>query len=258
MNIYQHFRPEEREFITRVLQWKDDVENSYSPKLTDFLDPREQRIVTSIVGSQTLVNVEFFGGHPNSERKRAMIYPDYFEPSPDDFQIILFEIDYPHKFVSLEHRQVLGSMMSIGLRRGKYGDILLKDKRVQFFAATEVRTYIESELNSIGRTSIMLSEQPFHEVISVPEVWQELQTTVSSLRLDAVIAAVFHLSRQKSQYLIGQGLVKVNWTVIEDPAFECGEGDVISARGYGRTKVIAVEGKTKKEKWRIIVGKRSK
>lgn len=255
MNIYQHFRSEEREFITRVLQWKDDVENSYSPKLTDFLNPREQRIVISIVGSQSSVKVEFFGGHHDCERKRAMIYPEYFEPSPDDFQIILFEIHYPHKFVSIEHRQVLGSMMSIGLRRGKYGDILLRDERIQFFAAVEVSAYIDRELNTIGRTSITLREQPFHEVISALEKWQELQTTVSSLRLDAVLAAVYRLSRQKSQHLIGQGLVKVNWTVIENPAFECGEGDVISVRGYGRTKIIAVEGKTKKEKWRIVVGK---
>lgn len=255
MNIYQHFRPEEREFITRVLQWRDDVEQSYSPKLTDFLDPREQRIVVSIVGSQASVKVEFFGGHHDSERKRAILYPEYFEPSPDDFQISLFEIDYPQKFVSIEHRQVLGSLMSIGLRRGKYGDILLNGERVQFFAAAEVSDYIDRELNSIGRTSIILKEQPFDEVISTPEKWAELHTTVSSLRLDAVLAAVNHLSRQKSQNLIKQGLVKVNWTVIDNSAFECGEGDILSVRGFGRTKIIAVEGKTKKEKWRIVVGK---
>lgn len=41
MNIYQHFRPEEREFIDQVLNWKNIVENTYAPKLTDFLDPRE-------------------------------------------------------------------------------------------------------------------------------------------------------------------------------------------------------------------------
>jgi RNA-binding protein YlmH len=46
MNIYQHFRPEEREFIDQVLHWKDFVDSSYTSKLTDFLDPREQHILT--------------------------------------------------------------------------------------------------------------------------------------------------------------------------------------------------------------------
>lgn len=255
MNIYQHFRPEEREFITKVLQWKDNVENTYSPKLTDFLDPREQIIVKTIVGSHDSVKADFFGGHHTSERKRAIIYPEYFIPSPVDFQIILYEIEYPHKFVSVEHRQVLGSMMSLGLKRCKYGDILLENERVQFFTASEVSAYVKREFTAIGRTSILLKEQPLQEAIKVAEEWQELQTTVSSLRLDAVLAAVYRLSRQKSQNIIGQGLVKVNWTIIENSSFECGEGDIISARGYGRTKVVAIEGKTKKDKWRIVVGK---
>ena len=50
MSIYQHFRPEEREFIDQVLNWKEYVENNYAPKLTDFLDPREQQIVKMIIG----------------------------------------------------------------------------------------------------------------------------------------------------------------------------------------------------------------
>ena len=45
MSIYQHFRPEERGFIDQALNWKDFVENKYAPKLTDYLDPREQQIL---------------------------------------------------------------------------------------------------------------------------------------------------------------------------------------------------------------------
>jgi RNA-binding protein YlmH len=50
-------------------------------------------------------------------------------------------------------------------------------------------------------------------------------------------------------------LVKVNWTLIENPSFECKEGDIISVRGHGRSKIMGIEGKTKKEKWRIIAGR---
>lgn len=79
-SIYQHFRPEEREFIDQVLEWKREAAEMYAPKLTDFLDPREQEIVQSIVGGHDDTAAFFFGGTDQSERKRAYICPGYFTP----------------------------------------------------------------------------------------------------------------------------------------------------------------------------------
>ncbi|WP_066318269.1 RNA-binding protein [Bacillus sp. FJAT-29814] len=256
MNIYQHFRPEEREYIDRVLQWKDIVENQYSSKLTDFLDPREQHILKMIVGESGDVKYALFGGSHHSERKRALLYPDYLAPTDEDFQITLFEIFYPKKFVKIEHRQVLGTLMSLGLKRGKFGDILMNDNgQVQFFAAREIGEYIKNNVESIGRAGVKLAEAAIGQAIPSEEHWEDTELTVSSLRLDTVISGVCNLARQKSQNLVGAGLVKVNWTVIENPAFICEPGDMISVRGYGRVKILQLDGKTKKEKWRITVGK---
>ena len=74
MSIYQHFRPEEREFIDQVLNWKEYVENNYAPKLTDFLDPREQQIVKIIIGQHMGIKWQFFGGTEFTERKRAFLF----------------------------------------------------------------------------------------------------------------------------------------------------------------------------------------
>ncbi|MEH7305929.1 RNA-binding protein [Neobacillus drentensis] len=256
MNIYQHFRPEEREYIDQVLNWKNYVETQYTPKLTDFLDPREQHILKMIIGEHGEVKYKLFGGSPDVERKRAIIFPDYL-PSIDDneFQISLFDIHYPAKFVTIEHRQVLGTLMSLGVKRGKFGDILVKNGGCQFFAAKEISDYILSNVETIGRAGVKLSETDIDNALPTSEILVENDLTVSSLRLDTVISGIYHLSRQKSQLFIQQGLVKVNWTLIENPSFECGVGDMISVRGSGRAKILAIEGKTKKEKWRIIVGK---
>lgn len=256
MNIYQHFRPEEREFIDQAINWKEYVEQSYAPKLTDFLDPREQQILATVIGKHSEVKMELFGGAPGTERQRAFLYPEYMAAQPEDFQIKLFEIDYAKKFINIEHRQVLGSLMSLGLKRSKYGDILIDGETVQFFAAAEVADYIRLQLESIGRASIDLSEQPLEQAIHIDEAWSEMNATVSSLRLDTVMSSLYNLSRQKSQLLIQHGDVKVNWTAIENTAFECGEGDIISARGYGRAKIITIEGKTKKDKYRVIAGRK--
>src|SRR3954453_20169485 len=101
MSIYQHFRPEEREFIDQVLNWKNYVEHAYVPKLTDFLDPREQQIVKMIIGQQADIELAFFGGSDHTERKRAFLYPNYYEYNESDFNITLFEVDYAKKFMSL-------------------------------------------------------------------------------------------------------------------------------------------------------------
>ncbi|GAM14233.1 RNA-binding protein [Mesobacillus selenatarsenatis] len=256
MSIYQHFRPEEREFIDQVINWKEYVEQNYAPKLTDFLDPREQQILSTVIGKHPDVKWELFGGAPGVERKRTLLFPEYLNAKEEDFQVRLFGIDYAKKFVNIEHRQVLGSLMSLGLKRGKFGDILIDGDNVQFFAAEEIADYIRGQLESIGRASIGLSELPLENAVGIAEEWNEMTTTVSSMRLDTVMSALFNISRQKSQQIIQHGQVKVNWTGIENTAFECGEGDVISARGYGRAKIITIEGKTKKDKYRVIAGRK--
>ncbi|MBB6443762.1 YlmH family RNA-binding protein [Bacillus benzoevorans] len=255
MSIYQHFRPEEKEFIDQVLNWKEYVEQSYSPKLTDFLDPREQQILKMIIGEQGEVLYAFSGGMDFTERNRALIFPDYYQPQADDFHITLFEVEFAKKFLSLTHPQVLGSLMGIGLKRGKFGDIMIVGDRVQFYCAQEVSEYVRLELHSVGKAAVILEEKPLTEGLPPEEVWTEQTVTVSSLRIDAVISAIFQLSRQKSQTLIQSGFVKVNWTVNENPSFECGESDTISVRKYGRAKILSIDGKTKKDKWKITAGR---
>ncbi|KAB2337435.1 RNA-binding protein [Cytobacillus depressus] len=255
MSIYQHFRPEEKDFIDQVLNWKQSVENTYAPKLTDFLDPREQEIVKQIVGSHHEVKLELFGGIPSAERKRALLFPNYFQWEEGDFQLTLFEVEYAKKFITLEHPQVLGTLMSLGLKRAKFGDIILSDDRIQFFVAKEIESYISSQIESIGKASVTLITQNLDQAIQLNESWLEVSVTASSLRLDTVVSAIYNISRQKSQTLIQHGQVKVNWTLIENPAFEVRESDIISVRGYGRVKMLALEGKTKKEKWKITAGR---
>lgn len=254
-HLYQHFRGEERHFIDQVLEWKENVLNQYSPKLTDFLDPREQEIVSAVIGENADVKAAFLGGIDETERKRALLYPEYFQPEQEDFKLTLFEVQYASKFVSFDHRQVLGSLMSLGLKRSKFGDIRFFQDVVQLVCAREIADYLMANFQEIGRVKIGLKEKKLNELIPLVEEVQELITTVSSLRLDVVGAAIHNLSRQKIQPLITNGYVKVNWKTVEAVSFECHEGDTLSIRGYGRSKLATIEGKTKKDKWRIVVHK---
>lgn len=255
MSIYQHFRQEEHEFIDQVLEWKDTVMEQYASKLTDFLDPREQEIVKSVVGNNEDVKLAFHGGAKGAERKRALLYPPYLEPTAEDFQLKAFNLSYPEKFVKIEHRQVLGSLMGIGLKRSKFGDIYFHDTKIQVVLSAEVSAFVEMQLQEVGKAKVSLNEMPLENLKSTETIWEEASTTAASLRLDVMIASIYNLSRQKAQLLIGAKKVKINWKLVEQTAFECQEGDILSVRGFGRSKLLTVDGKTKKDKWRIIVGK---
>ena len=54
--IMQHFRKDEQPFIETVVGWIREVENTYAPKLTDFLDPRERYIVESLTNGHDLIS----------------------------------------------------------------------------------------------------------------------------------------------------------------------------------------------------------
>lgn len=254
MSIYDHFRKEERPFIDQALQWKETVKDHFVHKLTDFLDPREQQILSTIIGQDEEVCFSSFGGSQTAERKRVFLYPPYIEPVEEDYQLVVYEVNYPHKFVKLEHRDLLGSLMGLGLKREKFGDIYIQEEKIQIVVAAEISNYVEANLQSIGRANIQLEKIPFSKLIVQAEDWLEKSITVSSLRLDTVLAETYQLSRSKISPYIENKRVKVNWRIVEQPAYLLHEGDFLSVRGIGRSKLIAIQGKTKKDKWRIDIG----
>lgn len=254
MSIHQHYRKDEHRFVDQILEWLQTVKDTYSYKRSGFLDPREQEIAAQLVAYDGETNVFFCGGGPQVERKRAIFAPDYFNPQTEDFDLVCFEVNYPDKFVTVTHRNLLGSLMSLGLKREKFGDILIRGKTVQFVASRDISDYLLTNVQAVGKTSVSLREVPLADLIVPDEQWKEFSETFSSLRLDVVIAEMFRLSRANAVSYIQAGNVKVNWRVIESPAYACHVHDTISVKGYGRGKLLDVQGKTKKGKWRVQYG----
>lgn len=217
--------------------------------MTSFLDPRGQYILEVIVGSFEDMKVSYFGGQ-SAERKRAIIAPSYFEPTEGDFEEVLIQINYPEKFVSIQHQHVLGTLMSLGIEREQVGDILVGDT-IQFVLTKQLESYIMMELTKIKGATVKLDSIPFKDMIQSKENWNIHHSTVSALRLDVVLKEMIRKSRTIAKQLIEKKRVKVNHTLIDSPDFQLQNNDLLSIQGFGRAQIIDIGGKTKKEKVHI-------
>lgn len=253
-NVYQHFRKDEHPFIDSAGDWIEKVESQYAPYLTEFLDPRQAYILETIIRQNSDLSFRFYGGYEQAERKRCLIFPDYYEPTTEDFSINLIEIIYPVKFTSLSHGKILGTLMNTGIQRQYFGDIISDGEHWQVFIADETMNFVVAQVEKIGKIAVRLEERKYTEIIIPKDEWSVEHVTVSSMRLDNLISTVYNISRQRSKQLIESGKVKINWAENVRPDFPLELLDIVSIRGFGRIQVQELEGKTKKEKYRLLLG----
>lgn len=236
---------EERLLGAKIIDRISKALNEGGPTVTPFLDPSQREIAQGIIGSIETVRTRSYGGHKDAERQRLVIYPEYYLPELIEIPIRAIEItgafDEPPG-----HRDVLGSIMSLGIEREQVGDILPTQTGCQVIVPEELIEFYLTNLARVGRTSVTAEEIDFERLNIEPERVREVRTTVASLRLDALAAAGFGTSRSKMAREIKMDRVKVNWKAVTNPAAEVKDGDILSIRGRGRVHVESVDGTTRK------------
>lgn len=249
--LFQHFRPEEKTFVEQVVDWMDRVQVQNRIVLTDFLNPREVFIVKSLIGKNKEIVFGFSGGYEESESQRGLLIPESFYMEADTFDLQWIEIDYPDKFSSLKHGQILGSLLGSGIKRDRIGDIITDGERWQFVTEENMADYLIQNVKQIGRTSVKLKKIEDKDVLKPQEAWQEVNTSVSSLRADVVLSSGFNLARQKVKEAIESGKVKLNFAQIDHADHLLSNGDILSLRGKGRLRLDVIQQETKKGKIRV-------
>ncbi|MTV82909.1 RNA-binding protein [Secundilactobacillus folii] len=251
--VAQHFRAEEAPFIESATGWIQQASDEYRPILTHFLNPRQQYILSTLVNRDSELKLAFNGGYETAEMKRAMIFPDYIDQKELDFELTLFEIDYPTKFTELEHGSIMGTVLGAGVDRDVLGDIITDGSRWQFYITADMSRYIATQIDHVGRIKVRLIQMDLDAHIEPLNAWEEESTTLSSTRLDNVVATGFHLSRHHAKELIEAGKIQLNWNDFGRPDYQLEHQDVISVRGFGRVRLTSVNGVTKKDKLRVTL-----
>jgi len=184
-----------------------------------------------------------FGGFDDAERKMVAFVPDYEEPS---FPICAVKISSP-MISSLSHRDFLGSILGLGIKREKCGDIIIGEKEAFAILSEEISSYVLNSLEKVGRVGVKCEIVPLSE-IKVPEKsFKPVAGTVSSLRLDAVISLFSGKGRSKASEIIAGGLVFINGIQVMKNDFHLKDGDIISLRGKGKA-TLSVGGTSKKDR----------
>ena len=143
--------------------------------------------------------------------------------------------------------------MGLGIVREKLGDILITPDFCQVIAAADIVPFLLQNWTSAGRIHLMTEEISLNELVVPEQQFKVIKDTVMSLRLDAVTSTGFSISRTKAAELIGAGRVQLNHTECTKSDRSLTEGDVITARGFGKCILAEVGGLSKKGRTAIVV-----
>lgn len=255
-NILSHFHPDERGFAEKMIDWLERAATQHQLRRTDFLDPRQAHIVETLVRRYPNLQMRLDGGYPQAERQRMIIAPDYMDIQSQDMGIRLLSIESNDtKIADLDHGDYLGSMLGLGLKREKIGDLHVSEQGCQCLVTEELADFIHLHLQQVHRVHVMTSIVAIDQLQPIIPKLQEMNLSVASMRLDGIVSDVCRLSRAKVMVPIKAGRCKVNWKIEEDPSRPLVEGDTISMKGFGRFVVVNVQGETKKGRIRLTIAK---
>lgn len=204
---------------------------------TPFLTPSEQAFA-GLVLEREKVAYQFFGGYEGAERCIVAVGEGRQPPPVAALRL--------HHAAPLTHRDVLGAAMAQGIRRDAVGDILVGEKETVMLVLREVVPYFLGQFDRAGRIPLQVCEIALSSITPPEQRYETIRDTVASLRLDALCACGFRLSREAAQEGVRRGLVQVNWRPALSASKLLEAGDVISLKGKGKVKLDEIGAYSKK------------
>lgn len=192
------------------------------------------------------------GLNENCEKNMIGIVPEDFSGYLE-FPVKYFKITNRSKFKQLEHKDYLGTLMGLGIKRELLGDLIVKNDMCYGIAGEEIYDFIVKNMKCVGKNPVDIEEILPSEV---PETeYEDMMVTVASSRFDNIVSAVSNFSRTKGIQLIENGEVFLNYAIEKSKSAEVKEGDIITIRKNGKYLVGKELGESKKGKTRISVRK---
>lgn len=242
---YTSNREGEEQILSRLADLQARCQRTRRPCFLGFLDEFQQKVCAAALRRSPLAG-RFFGGYEEAER--VFLGLGLQEVEDGEFPIVCLEASFRPQD-NLTHRDFLGSLMGLGLKREAVGDILMGEGSAKIYLSSQVSGMVLSELARVGRAGVTCREAPLGGAGA--RSFQEITGSVSSLRLDCVIAFLGNLSRTAAAQAIAGGQVSIDGQPVLSQSRQVEEGEKISIRGTGKFIYDQQLGLSKKNKLRV-------
>ncbi|MEG0181354.1 MAG: YlmH/Sll1252 family protein [Peptostreptococcaceae bacterium] len=224
---------------------------NYDTRYTDFLNPYEIKSATAILNSFSDIKYTVEGGINEAERSLICIYPYYMEYEDIELPVKALQIEGNFKFKEIKHKDYLGSLLGLGIKREKIGDINIHDNFCQVVVSKDISDFIEMNLTKVSKNNITVKEISTNQIKYSQYKFKEISSTISSQRLDCIISGIYNISRQDSLKLINSEKVFVDYEKINSVSKLVQSKSLISVRGKGRVVITEIGEITKKGKIKV-------
>ncbi len=220
------------------------------PRFSAFLNEREAVVAARAVKGK----LEFFGGYDGAARTVCGFFEDtYAEEMPHNELFPVRAVTFSFRECDKPaHRDFLGALLALGIKRELLGDILVAEGYAVVFCheTAEDMIYHVDKVGRVGVSAVRGVAKPLPEIKT-----KKIDASVSSLRLDCIVSAAVNVSREKSAALIKSGQVNADFLPCLNVSEELSEGTIISVRGSGRYKLSGISGETRRGRLRVIIEK---
>lgn len=239
-----------RQLIKRFTELCDRAQNNYSYTHSRFLNLAEQAVLSSI-----RPKLDYFldGGYPRAERRIAVFGNEELTGAPfqSPIECVLIRPAGAKFSEELTHRDYLGALMALGMSREMLGDIVVSGGCGYLFCLDTAARFVVENLTEVRRTAVRCQSGALPE--GAASSGEERTVVVASERLDALISAVYKLSREDAKQLCEKGLVYIDSALVQKGGATIQKGSIVSVRGKGRFVYLGSVLTTKKGKLRVRV-----
>lgn len=247
---------EEQILLSKILDKVDETTKRNKITNTDFLNEYEQILIKELLQKIKFKNYILYGGYKNAERKVIVFYPEKLEFVEDNKERIcknvleIIKIKIPNELNGIyNHKNYLGMIMKLGVKREKVGDILVRSNGADIIILPNISKFLSLNLSSLTRLKKAIIEKDSIENLEVIESKTEkYKIIVSSLRLDLIVSELVRKSRNRAKEFIINERVFINHKNETKLTKEVKEKDIITVRGKGRFRISKILGKTRKRK----------
>lgn len=216
----------------------------------EFYSPSVWRHLENIEGTLGL-NISACGVFNEAERKIIA----FSQGEVWNFPISLIKIQNKSEFTKLNHRDYLGSILALGIKREKLGDLICEDSSAYVAVYEELADYMIYNLKSVGNSPCVVEMVDIHTTHLPEHKFKEENIISTSFRLDSIVSSITGLSRSKALDIIKEGKVTKDYRVETEKDEIVKENSILTIRGYGKYKIVSQVGITGSGRFKILLKK---